>query len=75
VSKDVDIPNIHSLFFAPFFLHSSWNYCGADSVRGYYPGNFSLGKSHLVLTMYSSYITMTESAETRFYRLQFLRYD
>ena len=31
--------------------------------------------SHLVLIIYSRYITRTESADARFYRLQILRYD
>ena len=34
-----------------------------------------MGKSHLVLIIYSRYIILTGSAETKFYRLQFLRYD
>jgi hypothetical protein len=25
VSKDAELRNIHSLFYAPFFLHNSWN--------------------------------------------------
>jgi len=75
VSKDAELRNIHSLFYAPLFLHNSWNYCGAEAVRGYYPADFFLGKSHLVLIICSRYITMTGSAETRLYRLQFLRYN
>jgi hypothetical protein len=75
MSEDVDRRNIRSLFNAPFFLHNIWNYCGADSIRGSYPGDFFLGKSQLVLVIYNRYITMSVSAATRFYRLQYLRFD